>query len=65
MGRPNKPPVEGERNMLGFRVTAELKGRLMAAAKASGRSVSQEAELRLERSFWIDDMVKLLSGDER
>jgi hypothetical protein len=51
IGRPTKPPVEGERVPLGLRVTAEAKRKLEEAAIKSGRSISQEAELRIERSF--------------
>ena len=53
-GRPRIEPAEGERVQLSFRVTPELKRRLTAAADKSGRSQSQEAEFRLERSFWAD-----------
>jgi TraY domain len=56
-GRPGREPVEGERVKLGLRVTAELKRRLDAAAEASGRSQSQEAEYRLERSFERNDLL--------
>src|SRR3569833_3893582 len=48
-GRPIKPAVEGERIPLSLRVTAELKRDLERAA--AGRSLSQEAESRLEASF--------------
>ena len=54
-GRPRKKPIEGERNHLGMRTTAELKSRLENEATKSGRSLSQEAEYRLERSFWDDE----------
>src|SRR5262249_40790251 len=51
-GAPPKREAEpGERFQLGIRVTAELKGKLDAAAEQSGRSQSQEAELRLEHTF--------------
>lgn len=50
-GRPGRKIEPGERAALGLRVTPELKTRLDRAAKESGRSQSQEAELRLERSF--------------
>jgi hypothetical protein len=43
--------VAGERIPLGLRVTRETKQKLDQAAHASGRSQSQEAELRLEQSF--------------
>ncbi|MBZ9710496.1 hypothetical protein LB543_27740 [Mesorhizobium sp. ESP7-2] len=54
-GRPTKAPTPGERVSLGLRVTADMKERLDRAAAENGRSQSQEAEYRLERSF----------GDER
>lgn len=67
-GRPTKAPIEGERASLGLRVTADLKRRLDEAAAASGRSQSQEAELRLERSFerqaLLDEVLTLAYGPE-
>jgi TraY domain-containing protein len=54
MGRPTKAPTPGERNHLGLRVTAELKQRLEQAAERAGRSLSQDVEMRLERSFDFD-----------
>jgi SOS-response transcriptional repressor LexA len=57
-------PTVGERVPLGLRVTPEMKQRLDAAAKRSGRSQSQEAEMRLERSFDRDDLLPdLLSAE--
>ncbi len=50
-GRPRKAAIEGERNSLGLRVTADVKMKLEDAATDSGRSQSQEAEFRLEQSF--------------
>ena len=50
-GRPTKPPREGERIMLGVRVTPAMKRQIDEEARKSGRSLSQEAEIRLERSF--------------
>ncbi len=51
-GRPRKKaPKPGDRVSLGLRVTSETKAALDDAAARSGRSQSQEAELRLERSF--------------
>jgi len=46
-----KAPMQGKRNPLGLRVDAELKAQLDASAEASGRSQSQEAEIRLRESF--------------
>ena len=62
IGRPTKPPVEGERVPLGLRVTAEAKRKLEEAAIKSGRSISQEAELRIERSFDEDRIEDLRQG---
>jgi hypothetical protein len=56
-GRPGRTPKAGERVSLGLRVTPEVKALLDAAAAQSGRSQSQEAELRLERSFDADNIV--------
>jgi hypothetical protein len=50
-GRPAKAAIEGQRNALGLRVTADLKRKLEESAAAFGRSQSQEAEFRLEQSF--------------
>jgi uncharacterized protein (DUF1778 family) len=44
-------PTVGERVSLGLRVTPEMKRQLDTAAEQSGRSQSQEAELRLEHTF--------------
>ena len=66
VGRPSKAPQKGARNSLGLRVTAETKNRLKAAVAASGRSQSQEAEFRLERSFRKeDDGIAALGGSEQ
>ena len=54
-GRPTKAPTPGERVPLSLRVTADLKRKIDSAHEMSGRSQSQEAEYRLERSFSLDD----------
>lgn len=41
-----------------FRVTPSLDERLKAAAAQTGRSVSEEIEYRLERSFWCEDKTE-------
>jgi hypothetical protein len=51
IGRPRKPPKPGTRVSLGLKVTPEIKNKLDEVAQASGRTQSQEAELRIERSF--------------
>ena len=50
-GRPTTAPREGEKATLGIRASASLKDRLLAAAEVSARSLSAEAEFRLEQSF--------------
>jgi hypothetical protein len=57
MARKRGRPSVGERVPLGLRVTPEMKRRVDDAAKRSGRSQSQEAEFRLERSFDRTDLV--------
>ena len=54
-GRPPLPPTEGKREVITLRVTGELRRRLNSAALETGRSMSQEAELRIEWSFQRDD----------
>jgi hypothetical protein len=51
LGRPLKKPQRGQRVSLGLKVTAEIKRRLDSAARASGRTQSQEAERRIELSY--------------
>ena len=48
----------GKRYPLNMRTTRELRDRIEAAARASGRSLVQEVEYRLERSFQTDDLTK-------
>ena len=55
IGRPTKPPLPGERVALGLRVTADITQKLDEAAERTGRSQSQEAEIRLERTFTEED----------
>ncbi len=51
LGRPSKSPKPGTRASLGLKVTADIKQRLDEAARANGRTQSQETEVRLEQSF--------------
>jgi hypothetical protein len=63
VGRPTRPPRSGERVTLGLRVTADLKRKLEKDAGKSGRSLSQEAEIRLEQSYdreWIAKLVQAM-----
>jgi hypothetical protein len=64
-GRP--PRHQGERLSKNrtFRVRGSLDEKLQAAAAASGRSVSEEIEFRLDQSFDRDAFIGvLLGGDE-
>src|SRR5438876_7479844 len=48
---PRKKVVEGKRYPLNMRTTKEMREKLERAATESGRSMVQEVEFRLERSF--------------
>ena len=56
-GRPAKKPKPGSRVSLGLKVTAQMKELLDAQAKLSGRTQSQEAEFRLEQTFWQEELL--------
>ena len=62
IGRPIKPPKEGERIQLGLRVTPRMKLELEGAAIKNGRSLSQEVELRLEASLQVEQIPVLMFG---
>jgi len=57
IGRPLKPAEAGKRVSLGLKVTPQFKERLDAAALETGRTQSQEAEMRLEQSFNREDLL--------
>ena len=57
IGRPTKTAKPGKRMSLGLKVTPQIKARLDNAARETGRTQSQEAELRLERSFDREDLL--------
>jgi hypothetical protein len=61
MPRRAKPPEEGKRVPLNMRTTRDVRDRLAAAARASGRSLAQEVEYRLERSFQDQDIGKQIA----
>ena len=50
-GRRPLGPDEGKRSVLNARITTSLRAKLEMAAAETGRSLSQEIELRLEDSF--------------
>lgn len=51
MPKTTKGAGDGKRYPLNMRTTKETRERLEAAALANGRSMAQEVEVRLERSF--------------
>jgi len=59
IGRPPKPPTPGERVSLGLKVTAEIKARLDAEARVTGKTQSRVAEALIERALGSE---KLLPG---
>src|SRR5438034_11061135 len=66
-GRKPRPANQGQRASLGLKVTAEIKNKLDAAAKANGRTQSQEAEVRIEKTFergtLLSEVVELALGE--
>jgi hypothetical protein len=56
-GRPTTAAKEGKKATLGILASANLKRRLQEAAEVNGRSLSAEAEFRLERSFQEQDLL--------
>jgi hypothetical protein len=62
MPKKLRPDSEGKRYPLGMRTSKETRERLEEAAAKSGRSLAQEVEIRLERSFefahWMQYMAE-------
>jgi hypothetical protein len=58
IGRPPREPLPAERFAISIRITPDLKRRIAIECESNGRSQSHEIEMRLERSFWLDDMLK-------
>lgn len=56
MGRPRQHE-EAKREPIAFRVTPTMKDEITRAAEASGRSIAQEIEGRLEMSFFEDRVL--------
>jgi predicted transcriptional regulator len=70
IGRPMKKAARGEkRASLGLKVRIEVKKRIDEAAKASGRTQSQEAEALIEQAlapyFMLEKMHATLNDIER
>ncbi len=65
-GRPTRPPRPGQRRVtLGLRVSADLKRRLEKDAARAGRSLSQEAEFRLELSYDRRELIEMAMEEWR
>ena len=58
IGRPFVEPKDGKRAPLGLKITAAMKRRIDAEAKATGRTQSMAAELMLEKAFWLEDLLR-------
>jgi hypothetical protein len=56
-GRPRKSREERKRNTIAVRARDELKSALERSAAANQRSLSEEAEMRLEQSFRAQGML--------
>jgi predicted HicB family RNase H-like nuclease len=56
IGRPPKAEEDRKAVNFTFRSRGQMRERLQAAAIAAGRSISEEIELRLERSFWQEEI---------
>ena len=59
-GAKAKGPYENKRAVLTTRITGKTRKALENAAAMSGRSLSQEIEHRLERSFMVEDSLGLV-----
>lgn len=58
-GRPRLAPIrDGEKVTFSVRVTPDLRAKLDAAAARGGRSLTQEAEHRLELSFFVESLAE-------
>jgi hypothetical protein len=67
MGKGPRPKGEyaGKSSVFSTRIRPDLRKSLERAAKSSGRSLSQEVEHRLRRSFVEDDKIADAFGDRR
>jgi hypothetical protein len=61
MGRPPKAPEKGKRQNYTFRMSDADRDKLVEAAEANGRSMSEEIERRVEESFKQTDIIKAAS----
>jgi hypothetical protein len=63
-GRPALSSERKKSQTLTFRTRADLRKSLEAAAEQAGRSISEEVEYRLQRSFDREALVQELYGDQ-
>ena len=63
--RAKLPRGEGKRVPLNMRTTQEVRGRLEKSAADSGRSLVQEVEYRIERSYLAEDHLSIIFDDSR
>jgi len=62
VGRPPKPAEERRRSHFTFRTTDKLREQLRDAAAVSGRSISEEIEIRLLQSFRDDYIAEVAAN---
>ncbi|MDA1323843.1 MAG: hypothetical protein O3C34_03780 [Proteobacteria bacterium] len=58
LGRPPLPPEKRKRSTMGFRPTPAIRKKLEESASATGLSLTQEVERRLDRTFEEDENRK-------
>jgi hypothetical protein len=61
IGRPWSAAKSGEPHRLSVAVTAEMKELLIRLAETSGRSISQEIEVMLERCLCYDRLIDAIT----
>lgn len=64
-GATPKGEYVGKSKVFSTRIRPDLRRKLDSSSKKSGRSVSQEVEHRLRRSFMDDEKISEMFGDER
>lgn len=64
-GRPPKAPADRKGGNITFRAHPDFRAKLEDAAAQSGRTITQEVELRVERSFRDDDLRALIREEVR
>lgn len=65
LGRPSEVPGDVKRHPINMRTTQALRKKLDKSAANSGRSLAQEIEYRLTRSFHSEDALSVAGIDPR